>query len=383
MDRRVFFALLAYTALLGFLYALYLVLRPFLPALGWAAVIAIATYPVYDGLRRRLPLGETWVSALTTLMVFLVLVVPGVFIGLTLAQEIGHAQEYIGRWSAEERKLAIDEVLHHPWVAPLVARANELVTLYDINIKEAAVQSGQRLLRLLFDSLTGAAKQVALFVLQLLLVLIALFFLYRDGAKLTQGFWSALPIGEERKRVIHDTVENVVSAVVIGILVTASLQGLLAGLAYWLVGLGSPVLLGTLTAIAALVPVVGTMLVWVPAVAYLLLAGQVVDGLILAGWCALVVGSADNFLRPLLISGRTGLPFSLMTLGALGGLAAFGFFGLVVGPLVLAVFVIVFEMVRKDVIAFDAGLRAPEAEPPGRRPPPARAASPNDGKEGP
>lgn len=381
MDRKVFLALLAYTAAVGFVYALYRILQPFLPALGWAAVIAIATHPLYDALRRHLRLSETWVSAIMTLLVFLVLVVPGVLIGLTLAQEIVHAQEYINRWSEAERQAAIDQVLQNPWVAPLVAKVNELVTTYHIDVKEVAVQGGRRLLTVLFGSITGAAKQVALFVFQLALVLIALFFLYRDGRKLTQGFWSALPIPEERKRVIHDTVENVVSAVVIGILVTASVQGLLAGLAYGLVGLGSPVLLGTLTAIAALVPVIGTMLVWVPAAAYLLLTGQVLEGLILAGWCALVVGSADNFLRPLLISGRTGLPFSLMTLGALGGLAAFGFFGLVVGPLVLAVFILVFEMYRKDVIAFDAGLRAPEPGPLSR-PPSAPTGSTGDGKKG-
>ncbi len=354
MDRKVFFALLAYTAAALFVYLLYIILRPFLPAMGWAAVVAIATFPLCEHLRRRLRWSETWVSALMTLLVFLLLVVPGVVIGLMLVQEIVHAQEYINQWSADDRRATFEELLKNPWVAGLLQEANEFVARFNIDIRAAAVQAGRRLLSLLFGSLTGIAKQAVLFVFQLLLMLVVLFFFYRDGRKLTGGLWSALPIPQVRKELIHDTVEKVVSAVVIGVLATATIQGLLAGVGYWIVGLPSPVLLGTLTAIAALVPVIGTMLVWVPAVAYLLLIGHTTAGLVLLGWSVLAVGSADNFLRPLLISGRTGLPFALMALGAIGGLAAFGFFGLVVGPLILAVFMLVFEMYRTDVIELPA-----------------------------
>lgn len=350
MDRKVFFALLAYTAVALFVYLLYIILRPFLPAMGWAAVVAIATFPLCERLHRKLRWNETWVSALMTILVFLLLIVPGVVIGLMLVQEIVHAQEYINQWSAADRKAAFDELLNNPWITGLLHKANELAADFNIDIKAAALEAGRRVLTLLFGSLTGLAKQAALFVFQLLLMLIVLFFFYRDGRKLTDSLWSGLPIPQARKELIHDTVGNVVSAVVIGVLATATIQGLLAGVGYWIVGLPSPVLLGTLTAIAALVPIVGTMLVWVPAVAYLLLTGHTTAGLILLGWSALAVGSADNFLRPLLISGRTGLPFALMALGAIGGLAAFGFFGLVVGPLILAVFMLVFEMYRMDVI---------------------------------
>lgn len=350
MDRRVFYSLLAFSSLGLFLYVLYLLLAPFLVPLGWAAVVAIATYPLFGFLDRRLGWSRNALSLLTTAVVFLVVVVPALLIGLMLVQEIVHAQEYINSFSAEERKAAFDRLVNAPWVGALIHRANELAASFNVDIKEMLVQGGRQLLSLLAGSLTGAAKQAAVFVFELALVLVALFFFYRDGRTLTEAFWGVLPIPQERKRVMHDTVENVVSAVVVGVLVTAIVQGALAGLGYWVAGVGSPVLLGTLTAIAALIPVVGTMLVWIPAVGFLLVSGHVAEGIGLAVWCAAVVGSADNFLRPLLISGRTGLPFALMTLGALGGLAAFGFFGLVAGPLILAVFLIAYEMYRQDVI---------------------------------
>ena len=350
MDRRVFYSLLAFSSLALFLYALYLLLAPFLAPLGWAAVVAIATFPVFGFLDRRLGWSRDALSLLMTAAVFLVVVVPALLIGLLLVQEIVRAQEFINSFSAEERKAAFDKLVNTPWVGALIHRVNELAVSFNVDIKEVLVQGGRRVLSLLAGSLTGAAKQAAVFLFELVLVLVALFFFYRDGRKLTEGFWAVLPIPQERKQVMHDTVENVVSAVVVGVLVTAIVQGVLAGLGYWVAGLESPVLLGTLTAIAALVPVVGTMLVWIPAVGFLLLSGHLVEGIGLDVWCAVAVGSADNFLRPLLISGRTGLPFSLMTLGALGGLAAFGFFGLVAGPLILAVFLIGYEMYRKDVI---------------------------------
>jgi predicted PurR-regulated permease PerM len=350
MDRKVYFALLAYTATAMFLYVLYLLLEPFLMAIGWSAVIAIATLPVYERMQRLLGGGDTWPPLAMTVLVFLVVIVPSLILMGMLARELVHAQEFVNQFGDVERKAALAKLLANPWVAALVDRANQLITTFNIDAKGALVQGARRLLSFLFGSLTGAAKGAALFVFQLLLGVVILFFLYRDGRKLTDAFWSALPIAQARKDRIHDTVENVVSAVVIGVLATATIQGALAAIGYWFVDLPSPVLLGTLTAIAALVPVVGTLLVWVPAAGYLLATGNIVDGLILAGWCLVVVGSADNFLRPLLISGRTGLPFSLMTLGALGGLAAFGFFGLVVGPLILAVFLIAFEMYRNDLI---------------------------------
>jgi predicted PurR-regulated permease PerM len=160
-----------------------------------------------------------------------------------------------------------------------------------------------------------------------------------------------LPIPENRKAHIRGTVESLVSAVVIGALVTATLQGLLSGLGYWFVGIPPPVLLGTLSAICALIPVVGSAVVWIPAVAYLLISGDRIYGFVLLGWCILVVGGVDNFLRPLLISGRSGLSFTLMALGGIAGLAAFGFFGLVAGPLIIAIFMLVLEMYQSEFVA--------------------------------
>ena len=360
MERKVFFALVAYTFLLLFVYLLYIIVSPFLAALGWAAVIVIATYPVYKRLSKLFRVRPTVSAVIMTVLVFLIIVIPATLLVGTLVKEATHAQQAISEWSDAQPAVTLDRVLNHPWVAPVVMRLQELVKASNMDFKAAAIQGARRLTSFLLDALRGVVMQAALFFFQLILILISLFFLYRDGPRLTKGFLSTLPIAEDRKAHIHGTVEGLVSAVVIGVLVTATLQGLLAGFGYWFVGLPSPALLGTLSAICALIPVVGSALVWIPAVAYLLISGDKIYALVLLGWCILVVGGVDNFLRPLLISGRSGLPFTLMALGGIGGLAAFGFFGLVAGPLIIAVFMLVLEMYQSEFVADPGAVSNPE-----------------------
>ncbi len=350
MERSVFFALVAYTLLLLSLYLLYIIVSPFLAALGWASVMVIATYPIYRRLLRLFRRKPTRSAAIMTALVFLIIVIPATLLVGTLVKEVTHTQQVISEWSDTQPAVTLDRVMKSPWVEPVVTRLQDLVKAYDVDLKAAAIQGARRLTSFLLDALRGAVVQAAFLLVQLMLILISLFFLYRDGQKLTKAFLLTLPIPENRKAHIHGTVESLVSAVVIGVLVTATLQGLLAGLGYWFVGLPSPALLGTLSAICALIPVVGSAVVWVPAVAYLLISGDKVHGFVLLGWCILVVGAVDNFVRPLLISGRSGLSFTLMALGGIGGLAAFGFFGLVAGPVIIAVFMLVLEMYQSEFV---------------------------------
>jgi predicted PurR-regulated permease PerM len=126
-------------------------------------------------------------------------------------------------------------------------------------------------------------------------------------------------------------------AVVYGLLVTAVVQGAIAGIGYAVIGLTAPVLLGVLTGILSIVPLVGTAIVWVPVAIWLMVSGHLIKGIILLGWGALLVHPPENVLRPLLISNATRVPFLLVMFGALGGLAAFGLIGLFVGPVVLAI----------------------------------------------
>lgn len=346
MDRKLLITLLAYTAIVGGLYLLFIILNPFLQAIGWAIVIALATFPLHRRLRARLADRAGIAAGLMTAGVFLLLVVPMTVVLALLVQDVSQAEKLLTAALKGGSGEGIVDVLQHPAVAPWVARATELAGLADINLKAAVAKTVQSTLEWLVGSIGSVIKNLFVFLFQLFLVVVALFFVYRDGERAERAFWSAMPLSAAVKTRVRDTTASVVSAVVSGVLVTAAVQSLLAALGYWVAGLPSVVLLGALTFIAAFIPVVGTMLIWLPASIYLLLTGETAFGIGLLAWGAFVVGGIDSILRPLLISGSTGLPLSLMMLGALGGLLAFGFFGLVVGPLALALFLVLFESQR-------------------------------------
>ena len=169
----------------------------------------------------------------------------------------------------------------------------------------------------------------------LFVMLFSLFFLLRDGDKIGRQLRELLPLPErERERLVVETRDLVIASVGAGLLV-AAVQGAIGGLAFWAVGIGAPVVWGVVMAMCALIPLVGAALVWVPAALWLLLSGEITRGIILAIVGVLFISMADNILRPLLLAGRTSASGLVVFLGLLGGAAAFGFIGLVVGPIIL------------------------------------------------
>jgi predicted PurR-regulated permease PerM len=166
-------------------------------------------------------------------------------------------------------------------------------------------------------------------------MLFALFFLLRDRHTLGRQIRDLLPLPErERERLMSETRDLVIASVGAGLLV-AAVQGLIGGIAFWLLGFKAPVIWGVATALCSLIPVVGSALVWVPAALWLLFAGEATRGIILVVVGVLGIGMADNVLRPVLLSGRTSASGLVVFLGLLGGVGAFGFIGLVLGPIVL------------------------------------------------
>jgi len=340
MDRTLLVTLFAYTGLIAGLYLIFTILAPFLPAIGWAIVIAIATYPLYQRLQKQFGNRKNLSAALMTLIVFLVLLVPTTVVLSLLVKEVVRAERAMAAFVDRDSAGLLDQLLHHPSLEPWIDRLRDWAGMAGVDVQKAAANTAKTVLAWLAENFGAVLKNLFLFVFQMFLIVVALFFVYRDGAQAERAFWAALPLRDDTKKRVRSTTGNVVSAVVSGVLVTAAVQATVATLAYWFVGLPSVVLLGALTFLAAFIPVVGTALVWLPAAAYLLLTGETTYGIVLLVWGAAVVSSIDSVLRPVLISGGTGLPLSLMMLGALGGLLAFGFFGLVIGPLALAVFLI-------------------------------------------
>ena len=336
MDRKLFSTLTVFAGALATLVLLYQIVAPFVVAIGWAAVIAIVTFPLYQRLRTRFVDRETLAASLMTAAVFLLLVVPVIGLTIIVVQELLRAQQLLDAAKAHGQVPGVADLLAYPPVARVIESLEGWAAQAGIDLRARMLQGAQTIVQFVLTTLLATVKNVAFFLFQLMLVLIAVFFLYKDGERFERWLWGLINVPAVIRDRVRGTTSNMVSAVVIGVLVTALAQGFLGAIGFWICGLPSPVLFGVLMAATALVPVVGAALIWVPAVGYLFVNGDLIYGVFLLIWGVVAVSGVDNILRPVLISGRTGLPFALMLLGAIGGLIAFGLFGLVLGPLALA-----------------------------------------------
>jgi predicted PurR-regulated permease PerM len=326
-----FFALL-----ILLLYGAFLILTPFLTAITWAVILAILVYPLYAWLLQRLR-GRTNIAAITVIVVITLLVIaPGIELVRFLADEAVSLVQSVRSLLDEEGK---QDLLAKPWVQQILSWWN-MVSLglvdFKINWKELLVQGAQSSSTFLVTQVKGIAQNVLAFTINFIVALFALFFFLRDGADYLNRLQRLLPMDREHQERLLSNIVDAVTAVVHGSLVVAMVQGLLAGLAYWVLGVPFAALWGVATAFAALLPIGGSTLVTVPATIYLFLQGENIRGVILLVWSLGIVGGVDNVLKPLLIGNRLGVPVLFLFFGILGGLALFGPVGLILGPALFA-----------------------------------------------
>ena len=182
------------------------------------------------------------------------------------------------------------------------------------------------------------------FLLGVFVMLYLLFYLLRDGDTLLAYVQRAIPLPPEQQQVLASSFTATVRGVLKGDLVVAVVQGILGGLIFWVLGIGTPILWGALMAVLSLLPVLGTGLVWAPAAIYLLLTGSVWKGIVLLAFGTLVISTIDNVLRPVLVGTDVKMPSYVVLVSSLGGIAIFGVNGFVIGPLLAALFLTAWEM---------------------------------------
>jgi predicted PurR-regulated permease PerM len=344
--RRVFG--LCVTAVLAWL--LFRIVEPFLAPLAWACVIAYLVHPLQRRLARRLGGRESLAAGLLTSACFFLLIGPLTLIGAAFASE---AATLVGSMQATVTRLqivSVQDLADLPAVQAALAWVEAHVGISVDHLRDWSVAGTQQMLAPLATlgsrAFLGAFGTVVSFVLTLFL----LFFFMRDGQQMLDAVLGLIPVaGRHKDRLIHH-VGDVTRAVVFGTLATSVLQGLSLSLGWWLVGLRSPIVFGVLGAVVSVLPVGGTAFVWGPGAVWLYATGHTGAGTFLLVWGSLIVGLADNLLRPLLISGRSQVPTLAVFVGVLGGLAAFGMVGMFIGPVVLSM-VVAFVRFADDSLA--------------------------------
>ncbi len=317
----------------------YAVLRLFLAPIARAAILAYATWPIHVAVRSRLRSGPALSALATTVLLTAAFVLPLFWLVVLLRGEVA------GAYDAVMSYLSLASYVVPESIARIPVLGDWLQQFLDSWVRDPEVIRAQatRWLENRSGEIVDVFGDVGRNAGKFGFALLTLFFLYRDGDSLL----------EQARRVLHrflgeriegylDAVGTMTKAVVWGLVATALIQGAVAGLGYWWVGMNAPVLLGAITALVALIPF-GAPIVWGLIGVWLLVTGDITDGIVLLAWGALAVSWVDNLIRPLVISTATRIPFLLVMFGVIGGLAAFGLIGLFLGPVILAVLVAVWR----------------------------------------
>lgn len=325
---------LATASLLG--YALVRMALPLVGSIVWALLLAFLLYPLNEMLSRALGGRRGLAALLLTLAAIILILGPGVLVAVAFATQAGDLIARIQEIAERHHVSRMSDLLRIPLTERAIGWIGAYVPLTADQVQVWLLQNGRTLLLTLMGVSGAALASVLGAAVGLALMLFLLFFLLRDGEELVRRTMRLVPMAEDRKAALLEHLSSVTRALVLGMLLTAVAQGVLLGIGFAIVGLPSPVVFGVLTALASAVPFVGTALVWVPGVLVLLAQGRVWAGLFLAIWALGLVTSVDNFIRPLVVSGRAGLPTLAVFVGLVGGLAAFGAIGMFLGPVIVA-----------------------------------------------
>jgi predicted PurR-regulated permease PerM len=331
----------------------------FIDPVFWAAVLAVIFNPLQRQLEGLVGGRKTHAALISLLIIVLVVFVPLILLGVAVSQEALNLynriqdgrvdlQEYVTRINPMLRDLSIRLGIEPGSIQQRIYQAAGMAAQ---TIATQAVVVGQNLLSV---------------VAKTALMLYLLFFFLRDGDDLLAALGDAIPMGVSRQRTLFSRFASVTRATLKGSLLIGLVQGALGGLLFFFLGLRAPMFWGVIMAMLSLLPLVGPALVWVPAAIFLMLTDSVTKGIILAVGGALVVGTADNILRPLFVGRESRMPDYLVLLSTLGGLSVFGAAGFVAGPVLAALFLSVWDMFAQEqraVVLAASETPAPPEEP--------------------
>jgi predicted PurR-regulated permease PerM len=319
------------------------IMQPFLGPLLWATLLAFMVFPLNERLRAAFRGRASLAALLLTLASILMFVVPAIFLGVMFGRQ---ASELIGQLQTSAAQHQIQrpsDVLQLPQVDRLVQWVESSLPISSEQIRDSLLSAGQQIIQSIISLGGSLFASVFGLIVAIILALFLLFFFLRDGERMVARAMVVVPLDDRRKAHLLTHLASVIRATVLGSLVTALVQGTLVGIGFALAGLPWPIVFAVLSMGAAMIPLIGTAVVWIPAAAWLLLTGHWGAALFFVIWGAAVVSSADNVVRPLFISSRARIATLPVFIGLIGGISAFGAIGIFLGPVVIALVLALFK----------------------------------------
>jgi predicted PurR-regulated permease PerM len=338
-SRLYSIALYFLAAVLGYLS--YQLFKPFLSPLAWAIVLSIVFYPVFTFLLKFVRWSP--IASFITLLVILVLLLgPFSYLSYLLSQEIRTIVE-----EATSGKFdPVGGILNHPFVNKMINKILSMFQLSQAEFEKRILENVALFGKSLIGGVTGGIGNVASAITDFIFMILSIFFFLEGGPEFVEGLGKYIPFSKkQRERLIKQTREIIVSTIYGGVTVAIA-QAMIGGITFSLLGVPSPVLWGFAMFIASFIPLLGTFIVWGPVAAYLFFKGMILNSIILVIVGVVAISSVDNILRPLIIRGKIQMPTLAIFFSILGGIKVFGFIGFIMGPLVLALFISVIQMLQ-------------------------------------
>ncbi len=337
------------------LYLSWRIAQPFAIVILWSVVLALMFAPLHRKLLVRT--GRPNLSAAVTLFVAVVCVLlPLGVLSIAVAAEVGDLVDQAPeRWNAWAGDRVLQKDLAR-WREDLEQRFPFVARIDSARIKESLTQLGESMVKHSVGVVGAALQAVVGFVI----IVFSLFFLLRDADKFERVLRSLLPLSPRQSDLLIGRTVEVIHASVLGVVAIAALQGALGGILFATLGLPSPILWGVVMAFFAMIPMVGAGIVWLPAALFLLVTGHVTKGIVLLAVGMLVISTIDNFLRPRLVGGRTGLHELVVFFSVLGGLKLIGTVGLFVGPAIFAISWSLLDLFRETALGGPSPARGVE-----------------------
>ncbi|KOO13646.1 permease [Vibrio xuii] len=340
-------------ALLAAGFACFLLVEPYINSIVMAFIISLLMFPIHEWLEKRLPNHHNITSLLSCIVLTFIVVVPLLFVFAAIVQQGSTFSQNVYQWVTNG---GIQAIFEHPWVVKGLSLVNTYLPFDTIEPQEVAQKVAQ-FATSFGSNLVGISAKIlgdaTSFLMDFFLMLFVLFFLLRDHDKIISAMRHILPLSRSQEDKLLDEIEQVSKSAVMGSFLTAIAQGVAGGLGMWLAGFPG-LFWGTMMGFASFIPVVGTALIWIPAAIYLYVTGDTTWAIFLTVWSVAIVGSIDNLLRPLLMqgSGNAGMSTLMIFFSLLGGLHLFGLIGLIYGPLIFAITMVLFNIYEEEFQGF-------------------------------
>jgi predicted PurR-regulated permease PerM len=350
MDNKIYLSIVAALATAVAVWLFALLAAPIVKPLAWALIIGIATFPHHGRLSEKFTGHPDRAAGVMVFAITVCFILPVAALIIMVAENAADFYKEGERLVLAFTATGADTLSRFPSAARIISLGERFgIDLPGLGAKLATGASAY-----ILEVTTNTAKNLGELLFTLVVALFMLFFIYRDGERIASATISRFATDKEKANRYVSGVCSTITAVTVGTLFTCLVQGGIAGVGYFVAGAPSPVLCGALTALAALVPVVGTAIIWVPIAALIAFNGAYLKALLLALWCVFFVGLADNAIRPLAIGAKSNIPAPAIVLGAICGAFALGILGLILGPVFFAILITLWREVTGDEQILDS-----------------------------